>query len=96
MKATRKSAILRSGIREIITSNEPRTRMIFSVHGKNQAHRLSSIQEAVGLVSDSFQLLRGNEILPEAKLPVYQKSGSVLVYRYTGEFLLFSYPYMEL
>ena len=26
-------------------------------------------------------------------LPV---SGAVLVYRYTGEFLLFSYPYMEL
>ena len=23
-------------------------------------------------------------------------SGAVLVYRYTGEFLLFSYPYMEL
>ena len=61
MKATRESAILRCGIREIITSNEPRTGMIFSVYGKNQAHRFSSIQEAVGLVSDSFQLLRGNE-----------------------------------
>ena len=36
-------------------------RLIFSVYEKHQAHRLSSIQEVVGLVSDTLQLLRGNE-----------------------------------
>ena len=35
--------------------------MIFSVQEKHEAHRLSSIQEAVGLVSNTFQLLRVNE-----------------------------------
>ena len=30
-------------------------------HEKHQAYRLSSIQEAVGLLSDTLQLLRGNE-----------------------------------
>ena len=30
-------------------------------HEKHQAHRLSSIQEAVGLLSDTLKLLRGNE-----------------------------------
>ena len=34
---------------------------IFSVHEKHQVHRLSSIQEAVGLLSDTLQLLCGNE-----------------------------------
>ena len=35
--------------------------LIFSVHEKHEVHKLSSIQEAVGLVSDTFQLLRVNE-----------------------------------
>ena len=30
-------------------------------HEKHQVYRLSSIQEAVGLLSDTLQLLRGNE-----------------------------------
>ena len=30
-------------------------------HEKHQEYRLSSIQEAVGLLSDSLQLMRGNE-----------------------------------
>ena len=33
----------------------------FSVHEKHLSYRLASIQEAVGLVSDTLQLLRGNE-----------------------------------
>ena len=33
----------------------------FSVHEKHQSYRLCSIQEAVGLVSDTLQFLRGNE-----------------------------------
>ncbi|CAH3114912.1 unnamed protein product [Pocillopora meandrina] len=37
--------------------DEPRT----GIHEKHQAHRLSSIQEAVGLLSDTLKLLRGNE-----------------------------------
>ena len=36
-------------------------KLILSVHEQHQAHRLSSIQEAVGLVSDALQLLRRNE-----------------------------------
>ena len=36
-------------------------KLIFSVHEKHQANRLSSIQEAVGLFCDTLQLLRGNE-----------------------------------
>ena len=36
-------------------------KLIFSVYEKHQANRLSSIQEAVGLFSDTLQLLRGNE-----------------------------------
>ena len=32
-------------------------------HEKHQAYRLSSIQEAVGLLSDTLQLLRRNERL---------------------------------
>ena len=36
-------------------------KLIFSVHEKHQASRLSSIQEAVGLFCDTLQLLRGNE-----------------------------------
>ena len=35
--------------------------MIFSVHEKHQANRLSSIQQVVGLFSDTLELLRGNE-----------------------------------
>ena len=70
MNGTRESVILRSGIREMITSNEPRTdvrwrewmrKLIFSVHEKHQAHRLTSIQGAVGFVSETPQLSRGNE-----------------------------------
>ena len=70
MNGTRESVILRSGIREMITSNEPRTdvrwrewmrKLIFSVHEKHQAHRLTSIQGVVGLVSKTPQLSRGNE-----------------------------------
>ena len=58
------------GILEIITSRtesrdvrwrEFMKKLIFSVHEKHQANRLSSIQEAVGLFSDTLQLLRGNE-----------------------------------
>ena len=30
-------------------------------HEKHQAYRLSSIQEEIGLLSDTLQLLRGNE-----------------------------------
>ena len=30
---------------------------IFSVHEKHQANRLSSIQEAVGLFSDTFRVI---------------------------------------
>ena len=30
-------------------------------HDKHQAYRLSSVQEAVGLLSDTHQLLRENE-----------------------------------
>ena len=36
-------------------------KLIFSVHEKHQAHKLTSIQGAVGLVSETPQLLRGNE-----------------------------------
>ena len=36
-------------------------KLIFSVYEKRQANRLSSIQEAVELFSDTLQLLRGNE-----------------------------------
>ena len=35
--------------------------MIFSVYEKHQARRLTSIQGAVGLVSETLQPLRGNE-----------------------------------
>ena len=50
--------------------NEPRTdircrefmmKLIFSFHEKHQAQRLSSIQEAIGLFSDTLQLLRAND-----------------------------------
>ena len=44
--------------------NEPRTvmkKLIFSVHEKHQANRLSRIQGAVGLFSDTLELLRDNE-----------------------------------
>ena len=72
MDGTRESAILRSDIREIITetNQEPRcplTRIYKGIdllsHEKHQAYRLSSIQEAVGLLSDTLpiELLRGNE-----------------------------------
>ena len=36
-------------------------KLIFSVHEKHQANRLSSIQQVVGLFSDTLELLRGNE-----------------------------------
>ena len=36
-------------------------KLIFSVHEKHQAYGRSGIQEAVGFVSDSFQIRRGNE-----------------------------------
>ena len=36
-------------------------KLLFSVHETHQVHRLSSIQEAVGMLSDTLQLLRGNE-----------------------------------
>ena len=36
-------------------------KIIFSVHEKHQANRLSSIQQVVGLFSDTLELLRGNE-----------------------------------
>ena len=45
-------------------------KLIFSVHEKHQANRLSSIKEAVELVSDTLLL----KILSEAMLPIYQKS----------------------
>ena len=70
MNGTRKSAILMSGIREIITSTNreagcPLTIIYEEIdlvsHVKHRAYRLSSIQEAVGLLSDTLQLLRGNE-----------------------------------
>ena len=35
--------------------------MAFSVHEKHQSYRLCSIREAVWLVSDTLQFLRGNE-----------------------------------
>ena len=38
----------------------------FSSHEKYQAYRLSSIQEAVGLVSDTLQLLWRNESSSES------------------------------
>ena len=40
-------------------------------HEKHQAYRLSSIQEAVGLL---FSYCTGMKITSEAKLPIYQKS----------------------
>ena len=49
-------------------------KLIFSVYEKHQANRLSSIQEAVELFSDTLQLLRGNEIISGAKLTIYQNS----------------------
>ena len=70
MNGTRESAILMSGIREIITSTNrgpgcPLTIIYEEIdlvsHEKHQAYRLSSIQEAVGLLSETLQLLRGNE-----------------------------------
>ena len=70
MNGTRESAILRSGIREIITQTNretgcPLTRVHEEInllsHEKHQANRLSNIQEAVGLLSDTLQLLRGKE-----------------------------------
>ena len=36
-------------------------KLIFSVHEKHQVNRLSSIQEVVGLFSDTHELLRGNK-----------------------------------
>ena len=36
-------------------------KLIFLVHEKHQAYGRSGIQEAVGFVSDSFQIRRGNE-----------------------------------
>ena len=36
-------------------------KLIFSVYEKHQANRLSSIQQVVGLFSDTLELLRGNE-----------------------------------
>ena len=70
MNGTRESAILMSGIREIITSTNqepgcPLTIIYEEIdlvsHEKHWAYRLSSIQEAVGLLSDTLPLLRGNE-----------------------------------
>ena len=70
MNGTRESAILKSGIREIITQTNretgcPLTRIYEEInllsHEKHQANRLSNIQEAVGLLSDTLQLLRGKE-----------------------------------
>ena len=51
-------------------------KLIFLVHKKHQANRLSSIQEAVGLLSDTLLYSYGAamEIISEAKLPIYQKS----------------------
>ena len=69
MNGTRKSTILRSGIRGILlklTENRDVRRREFIKeidllsHEKHQTHRLSSIQEAVGLLSDIIKLLRGN------------------------------------
>ena len=64
INGTRESAILRSGIWEIITKREPEcplTRIYKEIdllsHEKHQAYRLSSIQKAVGLLSDALQLL---------------------------------------
>ena len=68
MNGTLVSAIFRSGIREIITNlwpGRPLTRIYEEIdllsHEKYQVCRLSSIQEAVGLLSDTIQLLRENE-----------------------------------
>ena len=36
-------------------------KLILSVHEKHQANRLSGIQEAVGLFSNTLQLLHGSE-----------------------------------
>ena len=80
MKGTRESVILRSRIREIITEINrvpgcPLTRIYEEIdllsHEKHQAYRLSSIQEAVGLL---FSYCTGMKITSEAKLPIYQKS----------------------
>ena len=50
-------------------------RLLFSVYEKHQAHRLSSIQEVVELVSDTLysSYCAGMKIIPEARLPIYQK-----------------------
>ena len=70
MNGTRESAILRSGIREIITQTNRETGCPLSIiyeeinilsYEKHQANRLSNIQEAIGLLSDTLQLLRGKE-----------------------------------
>ena len=50
------------------------TKLIFSVHEKHQVHRLSSTQEAVGLFSDTLQLLRGNENYISSEVANLQKS----------------------
>ena len=64
MNGTRESAILKSGIREIVTltNREPRwplTRIYEEIdplsHEKRQVRKLLSIQEAVGPLSDTLQ-----------------------------------------
>ena len=40
-------------------------------HEKHQAYRVSSIQEAVVLLSDSLQFFAGMKIILEEKLPIY-------------------------
>ena len=64
MNGTRESAILKSGIREIVTltNREPRwplTRIYEEIdplsHEKRQVRKLLSIQEAVGPLNDTLQ-----------------------------------------
>ena len=84
----RESVILRSRIREIITSNEPRTRM--SVDGNEWRNWTSQSMKSTrhtgslafkgrsGWSAKLFNYCAGTKILWEARLPVYQKilSGS--------------------
>ena len=84
MNATRESAILRSRIGEIITSNEPRTGMSidenvwrnWSSQSMKSTRRTGAqaFKRRSGLSVTVFKLGAGMKILPEAKLPVYQKS----------------------